>query len=185
MNDSRPDEGALIERALALRSRHYVELARHAAKFGCTYHEARQVADDALAELVVRDDGAEPVANEQAWLRTVAMRKALKIVLSRHREHESIENELLERFPQTRWSTPEQHLEAMETLRELQELPERYRHPVVLASEGRTMVEIAELLGITVDAATKRVSRGRKMLNDKIGNHKPATRCATGEGRNE
>lgn len=67
---------------------------------------------------------------------------------------------------QRTWPSPEAHLETVETLRALRSLPGSHRDAVVLAAEGFSLREIADALGISVPAAKKRVSRGRRALRD-------------------
>ncbi|NYI91460.1 DNA-directed RNA polymerase specialized sigma24 family protein [Amycolatopsis endophytica] len=57
-------------------------------------------------------------------------------------------HEVVDRAQQTTWSSPERHLEAVEALRAVRELPERYRDAVVLATEGYSVREIAQALRI-------------------------------------
>jgi RNA polymerase sigma-70 factor (ECF subfamily) len=48
-------------------------------------------------------------------------------------------------------------------------LPLAYRQPVMLTLEGMTPKEIAEILGISANAAANRLSRAKEMLRQYMG----------------
>jgi RNA polymerase sigma-70 factor (ECF subfamily) len=51
-------------------------------------------------------------------------------------------------------------------------LPEKYRAPIVLRDvEGKTYEEVAEILQLGLGTTKSRISRGRKMLREKLQHH--------------
>src|SRR5262245_3914040 len=53
--------------------------------------------------------------------------------------------------------------------RALARIPERYRMPLVLFyTQQQSLEEVAEMLGISLPAASKRLLRGRRMLHDQV-----------------
>jgi RNA polymerase sigma factor (sigma-70 family) len=169
-------EGVLLEqRAFALRKQHFASLAKYASALGASVHDAGAVADDAILDLVIRErrDDFAPLDNLEAWLITVVKNKVCD--LSRQRDFESTTNvqDLVDRIKQTTFSTPERRLDTMEVLRALKAMPETYRVPVELASQGYSAKEIGAILGLSELAAWQRVSRGRKELKTLTGQGKP------------
>ncbi|HUT30916.1 MAG TPA: sigma-70 family RNA polymerase sigma factor [Sedimentisphaerales bacterium] len=66
----------------------------------------------------------------------------------------------------------------------LDRIPEKYREPLVLFyRQEHSMSHVAELLGLSVEAAKTRVSRGRKMLKDQVATMVEATISHTGPGK--
>ena len=54
-----------------------------------------------------------------------------------------------------------------------------------MAEEGRSIIELADELGISVDACKKRAERSRKFLQEKINKMSPAGDISTYRGRKE
>ena len=120
-------------------------------------------AEDAVQETFIRyvtvsRDFADS-EHEKAWLITVANNKCRDML--RYRKcHYTESEELLDGYAVTK--------EDSGILDALMELPEKYR--IVLALfyiEGYKVDEIAELVGIGASAAKMRLSRGRRMLEEK------------------
>jgi RNA polymerase sigma factor (sigma-70 family) len=66
----------------------------------------------------------------------------------------------------------------------LERIPEKYREPLVLFyRQEHSMSHVAELLGLSVEAAKTRVSRGRKMLRDQVATMVEATISRTGPSK--
>ncbi len=155
-----------------LRKSYYSELAGFAVKLGSPVSDARMFADDAIAELVMRamtESDSDPVLNQRAWLyRTV---RHMVSAARRHRQRidDADVHQLAERWCQTTWGSPDLHLEATETLRAIEALPEDQRDALALTLAGHTTDTIAEILDISADAAKKRVSRARKRLLQQLG----------------
>ncbi|MGV9366423.1 RNA polymerase sigma factor [Amycolatopsis sp. NPDC003731] len=166
-DDSGESAEALAERAMDLRKSHYAELAGYAVKLGSSISDARVFADDAIVELVLRamtHSGSEPVLNQRAWLYRTVRNMVLAATRQRGRIDDTDVHELTDRWCQTTWGAPDLHLEAAETLRAIEALPEDLRDALALKLAGHPTDEIAEFLDISVDAAKKRVSRARKRL---------------------
>ncbi|MBE8523614.1 RNA polymerase sigma factor [Amycolatopsis sp. H6(2020)] len=150
-----------------LRKSYYAELAGFAVKLGSSVSDARMFADDAIVELVLRamtQSGPEPVLNHRAWLYGAVRNMVLGARRQRRRIDDTDVHQLTDRWCQTTWGSPDLHFEAAETLRAIEALPEDQRDALVLRLAGHTTADIAELLGISADAAKKRVSRARKRL---------------------
>jgi RNA polymerase sigma factor (sigma-70 family) len=181
-------EGTLEQRALALRKLYYERLARYAVECGGSMHEARAAADDAVMQLASRERHTDlpPVDNEWAWLFIVVRNTIRKALRTRGAEVATDPFELADKFEQVAGSSPERRLEVMEVLRALHAMPEKYRDAVLLAVEGHSRREIAQMLAISEYAATKRVSRGRKLLRKLTGYEQlERTLSRTEEGRPE
>lgn len=97
------------------------------------------------------------------WLRGVARRLARR--RSKRRAHEPLADVVDDRV-----GDPIAKLEARELLtRTLMRMPAAYREPLVLFhATGESIRRIAEILGITVDAAEQRLRRGRAALAKEV-----------------
>jgi RNA polymerase sigma factor (sigma-70 family) len=167
-------------RAFELRQKHYVDLALYAVYLGCSPVEARQVANDSLAQLAIHEfeQPADPIAHERAWLYGVAKRKALEVFRDRPR-HVRLGDLPEERLVDSGLG-PEEHAEWMEVLDVVRKLPEEYRVPLVLSIRGCSAQEIAARLGCSSDAARQRVCRARKTIRSKLGmDPSPSTSAST------
>jgi RNA polymerase sigma-70 factor (ECF subfamily) len=54
-----------------------------------------------------------------------------------------------------------------------------------MAEEGKSIIELADELGISVDACKKRAERSRKFLQERINQMSPAGDISTYRGRKE
>jgi RNA polymerase sigma-70 factor (ECF subfamily) len=154
-----------------LRKSYYAELAGYAVKLGSSVSDARMFADDAIVELVLRamtHSGSDPVLNQRAWLYQTVRYMVMTAVRHRRRIDDTDVHQLTDRWCQTTWGSPDLHLEAVETLRAIGALPEEQRAALALKLAGHPMEDIAQILGISVDAAKKRVSRARKRLSQQL-----------------
>ena len=107
-----------------------------------------------------------------SWLHQTACRLALNYRRSDARRLER-EARSLRSAPARAIADPLQEVTVRELLvlfdEELQQLPERYRLPVILCClEGRTQEEAARQLGWTRGAVKGRLERGRALLHDKL-----------------
>jgi RNA polymerase sigma factor (sigma-70 family) len=180
-----PVDDVRQRRALELRKAHYVELAKFAVYSGCTELEAQQVANDSLAQLVIHesDPTADPLENTRAWLYEVTRRKTREV--RRHRaRHEQLSNVPDECLVDPRLG-PEQHAEWMEVLNAVQKLPMKYRVPLALCSVGFSVMEIADLLGVSYCTVTKRISRARQTIRAKFGMNLSTRTSTAMQGRAE
>lgn len=77
---------------------------------------------------------------------------------------------LSEADPPTLQPNPEQHAAANQLWDTLDRLPPPYRDPLILHyRDGEPIANVAVLLGITIDAAKQRLSRGRALLRAELG----------------
>jgi RNA polymerase sigma factor (sigma-70 family) len=162
------DPAAAQQRALELREAHYVELVAYAVWQGCTQVEARQVANDSLAQLAIREfnPDAKPVENPRAWLYWVARHKVLE--LFRDRRGRLPLSELPEEQFVDPGLRPEEHFEWMEVLDAIQKLPYKHRLLLVLSARGDSIADMAKLLDCSIDAAKQQLNRARRALRAKL-----------------
>ncbi|WP_235716302.1 RNA polymerase sigma factor [Amycolatopsis sp. ATCC 39116] len=153
---------------MTLRKLYYADLAGYAVKLGCPVSEARTIAEDAVTELVLGEHRGTvgPIEKERAWLFATVRNMALAARRKARWNADADAHLIADRTRQRTWASPEAHLETVETLRALRSLPGSHRDAVVLAAEGFSLREIADALGVSVPAAKKRVSRGRRALRD-------------------
>lgn len=133
-----------------------------------------QAAEDVLHDVLVKAmaslrSQADPPRNLAAWLYRVAHNAAMDHHRAR-RPDEPLDEELAGGLsaPEADQTLPAALLaECMRPL--LSNLPETYR-TVVHASEleGRSLRDIADAHGISLDAAKQRASRGRRQLRDEL-----------------
>jgi RNA polymerase sigma-70 factor (ECF subfamily) len=133
-----------------------------------------QAAEDVLQDVLVkaiaslRSDAAPP-RNLAAWLYRVAHNAAMDHHRAR-RPSQSLDDELAEVLPAPEVDPALAAAALSDCMRPLLSiLPESYRS-VVHASEleGRSLREIADAHGISLDAAKQRASRGRRQLRDEL-----------------
>jgi len=128
-------------------------------------------------------DRFEPGTNLKAWLFTILHNTARNRVRDRAREAVSVDSELVEqageRTPEgAAPETPETLLLRDTLAPELQAavdaLPETFRQAVWLRDvEEFSYAEIAEMLGIPPGTVMSRISRGRRMLFERLQHLKP------------
>lgn len=188
MSNHDSGEGMLNQRALALREQYYLRLARYAVTLGGSEHEARAAADDAVMQLEERErrTDLDPVNSAENWLFAVVRNSISKALRERGPAAATDPFKLADQLEQVVWSSPESRFEVMEVMRALQAMPGKYKDAVLLAAQGRSMCDIAEILTISEDAAAQRVSRGRKLLRKLTGHAWPEHALTrTEEGRPE
>ncbi len=137
-------------------------------------------ADDAWSETFLAALGAYPSlpadANVQAWLVTIAHRKAIDITRARQRHAVPVES--LAEVPTSR-GNPEGH--DTDLWNAVKQLPDRQRHAVALHHlGGLPYQEIADLLGGTADAARRAAADGIKNLRT---HYRSAGDLSTGASR--
>ena len=137
-------------------------------------------AEDVVQETYLRAyrgfAGFRPGTNLRAWMHRILMNVFISGYRKRRREPQTVSEE---EIPE--WSLydrlvgagaePSAEAEALARLpdedvqRALEEVPERFRAPVLLADvEGFSYKEIAEILGVPIGTVMSRLHRGRKAL---------------------
>jgi RNA polymerase sigma-70 factor (ECF subfamily) len=127
-------------------------------------------------------DSFEPGTNLRAWLFTILHNTARNRVRDRARDAVTIDSDTVERAVDAPSSgtpdTPETLLLRETLAPELQaaidELPEAFRQAVWLRDvEEFSYAEIADMLDIPVGTVMSRISRGRRMLFERLQHLKP------------
>jgi RNA polymerase sigma-70 factor, ECF subfamily len=127
-------------------------------------------------------DRFEAGTNLRAWLFTILHNTARNRVRDRARDAVTVDSELIERASDLARDglpdTPESRLLRETLAPELQaafdELPEAFRQAVWLRDvEEFSYAEIAEMLNIPTGTVMSRISRGRRMLFDRLQHLKP------------
>ena len=144
-------------------------------------------ADDLIQDTLVRALAKQHLwqegTNLRAWLFTILHNTARNRLRDRVRDHVDVDSETVERagdqLGQAPAETPESLLLRETLAPELQAaidgLPEAFREAVWLRDvEEFTYAEIAEMLGVPVGTVMSRISRGRRMLFDKLQHLRPA-----------
>lgn len=124
------------------------------------YHEAEDLVQEVFLTALRRLDTLREAEAVGAWLATIARNVA----------HDQLRRrkpwvELLDRFRH-----PDSgRLEALAVLAEIQKLPTAYRETLILRLiEGMTGPEIASRTGLTPDSVRVNLSRGMKLLREKL-----------------
>ncbi len=141
--------------------------------------------DDAAAQDLVQDtmlkayrawDNFQSGTNCRAWLTTILRNTFINDVRRRQKRPAPVEfDEVAERpiYPQLQATDPEgrffERIVDEEVIRAIEELPEDFRVPVVLADlEGLGYQEISELLEIPVGTVKSRLFRARRRLQQRL-----------------
>jgi RNA polymerase sigma factor (sigma-70 family) len=133
-------------------------------------------ADDAWSETFLAAMRAYPDlpadANLQAWLVTIAHRKAIDVTRARQRRALPVEN-----VPEVATTIPAPGDQDDELWHALKALPDKQRHAVAYHHLGGLAYnEVAEILGGTTDAARRAAADGMKALRTSLMGSKGATR---------
>jgi RNA polymerase sigma factor (sigma-70 family) len=105
-----------------------------------------------------------------SWLHGVAHRLALKALTQGARRH-ALEKRAADRIPPEARADAWQEVQAMLDAA-LDELPDRYRAPIVLCClEEKTLAEAAHILGRPLATVGTQLARGRKLLRARLVKH--------------
>jgi RNA polymerase sigma-70 factor, ECF subfamily len=128
-------------------------------------------------------DRFQPGTNLKAWLFTILHNTARNRARDRAREAVSVDSELVEQAGELgsiggRPETPETLLLRETLAPELQAaidgLPEAFRQAVWLRDvEEFSYAEIAEMIGVPIGTVMSRISRGRRMLFERLNHVRP------------
>jgi RNA polymerase sigma factor (sigma-70 family) len=177
MSDPPPPDGQLLERYVAARDE--TAFAALVERYGTLVLgvcqrvlQHSQDAEDAfqatflvLARRAATLDGRGPLGN---WLYAVAYRTAVKVRQSaarrRARELQVINMATVPAGEEKEWSDLRPLLD-----RELNQLPEKYRAPLVLCYlEGKTQEQAARELGWPTGSMSRRMNRARDLLQKRL-----------------
>ena len=137
-------------------------------------------AEDLVQETYLRafraSESFEPDTNLRAWLFTILHNTARNRARDRAREHVTVDSEAVDRAADTRpgrADTPEALLLRDTLAPELQaaidDLPETFRQAVWLRDvEEFSYAEIAAMMEIPIGTVMSRISRGRRMLFERL-----------------
>jgi RNA polymerase sigma factor (sigma-70 family) len=138
------------------------------------HHDAEDAFQATFLVLAQRAGSIRPEGRVANWLYGVAYRTALKaralVLRRRGREKQVID------MPEPEAAQPKQWTELESLLdRELSQLPDKYRAPMVLCDlEGKTQREAARQLGWPQGTLAGRLARARAMLARRLARHGPA-----------
>lgn len=122
-------------------------------------HDAEDVVQDTFLKYIQNAPVFNDFEHERAWLITVASNKCRDLLRFKSRHKAESEDVLLN------YSVDKESTGVLETL---MSISEKYRIILVLHYvEGYTINEISKITGISVSAVKMRLSRGRKLLEEK------------------
>jgi RNA polymerase sigma-70 factor (ECF subfamily) len=144
--------------------------------------DAEDLVQDTYLKAFRAADSFQPGTNLRAWLFTILHNTARNRVRDRAREAVTVDSDTVERVSDASSAggdTPETLLIRDTLGPELQaavdELPDAFRQAVWLRDvEEFTYAEIATMLGIPPGTVMSRISRGRRMLYERLNHLKPA-----------
>jgi RNA polymerase sigma-70 factor (ECF subfamily) len=149
-------------------------LLRYVCAFGLTVGDAEDVVQDVFVALFRHLLGRGDRTNLRGWLFRVAHNLALKRLALRRREQERFRaGEQAAQLVLDPGRDPEEQLSTSERRRKaaavLNALPERDRHCVRLRGHGLRYREIAQVLGISLGAVAKSLTRAIARLQRAAG----------------
>ncbi len=127
----------------------------------------RDWAEEVAQETFLRALRQRTLANERAWLFTVAtnlVRDAARRESRRRRRLDLLRAEESERMVESPASAMERAEEQARARRALEQLPERDREALLMREEGLNYEEIAEALGLSVGSVGTTLARARRRL---------------------
>lgn len=147
----------------ALLRRCQPDLRRYARRH-CASEDVDDAVQDALWILARRVSALRAAAALSSWLFMVVRRACLRLML-RRREHEPLADA-------DAVAPAGEHVDALrvDLARAIGMLPVRYREVLVLVDVmGHSGPEVAEQLGLTLEATKSRLHRARAMVRDALG----------------
>jgi RNA polymerase sigma-70 factor (ECF subfamily) len=157
---------------------HLDALYRAALRLTRVPADAEDLVQDTYLKAFRASGQFEPDTNLRAWLFTILHNTARNRARDRAREHITIDSEAVDRVADTRpgSDTPEMLLLRDTLTPELQAaidaLPDAFREAVWLRDvEEFSYAEIAAMLEIPLGTVMSRISRGRRMLFDRLKEH--------------
>jgi len=133
------------------------------------HHEAQDVMQAVFLTLARKASALRRSESVGGWLHTVAWRAAMDVQRSRHSRQQREETAMREQPLATPAADPAAGLFRAELDAALNDLPERYRQPVVLFHlEAKSLEETAQRLGLNLKTAGTRLSRAREHLRKKL-----------------
>ena len=136
------------------------ELYRFASWLTRDRHRAEDVLQDAFARAWRNWDQVRDESARRSWLYTIVRNEFLRSIGRAQGREESMDDEMLAQVADERDFT-----RALEVRDLLARLPAGFLEPLVLqGAAGFSCEEIAQVLGVTVGAATTRISRARSAL---------------------
>jgi len=162
-------------------------LYRTARRLAPTPADAEDLVQETYLKAFRAIDRFEPGTNLRAWLFTILQNSARNRIRDRAREATTVDSEMVERAADAPVDpsadtpdTPEMLLMRDTLAPELQEaidtLPDQFRQAVWLRDvEEFSYAEIATMLAVPIGTVMSRISRGRRMLFDRL-KHSPVAR---------
>jgi RNA polymerase sigma-70 factor, ECF subfamily len=162
---------AIAEEALA----HADALYRSALRLTRNTAEAEDLVQDTYLKALRAGHRFEPGTNLRAWLFTILMNTYRNTRRDRARDVVEIDSDVVEQAEMRSGAggTPEQELLRQTLDADLQAaldgLPEQFREAVWLRDvEEFTYAEIAEMLAVPAGTVMSRISRGRRLLHERL-----------------
>lgn len=132
------------------------------------HHEAQDVTQAVFLTLARKGAALHQTASIGGWLHTVAWRLAKDVQASRFRRQRREERAMHDQ-PLADTAPPDTGLFKAELDAALNQLPERYRQPLVLFHlEGQSLDEVGTALGLNPNTLRTRLVRARELLRKKL-----------------
>lgn len=174
---TRPTDGALLAEFLATRkqtaftelvSRHGTMVHGVALRVLADHHEAQDVTQAVFLTLARKASALRQSESVGGWLHTVAWRTATDAQRSRCSRQRREEIAMRDQ-PTTTVAPPDAVLFRAELDAALNQLPERYRQPLVLFHlEERSLEETSQATGLNLNTLCTRLARARELLRKKL-----------------
>ena len=177
-----PEPGARSSRSASFEAEaltHLDGLYRAALRLTRVPADAEDLVQETYLKAFRASESFEPDTNLRAWLFTILHNTARNRARDRARAHVTVDSEAVDRAADTRpglSDTPEMLLLRDTLAPELQAaidaLPDAFRQAVWLRDvEEFSYAEIAAMLDIPLGTVMSRISRGRRMLFDRLKEH--------------
>jgi RNA polymerase sigma-70 factor (ECF subfamily) len=170
----------------ALFDRHHVKVIRFATRMTGDAGRGEEAAQEIFLRIARAASTWEPTARFTTWMYTIARRTTLNFIRDTKEDGTAVSIPLGDedgdgpplQLPGPASFEPERIVSNLQLRERLEaalgELPEGYRSAFVLAAgEGLAYQEVADILGITVQAVKSRVFRAREMLAARLSGAGP------------